>query len=147
MDFNGQLKNILDNKDDIACLAVLASIEYIVCASFNGILKIWNSSGRLQVSLRAHNQRISCLTCNGNIISGSDDNSLKFWSYKGDLKETLIGHKDYVTCIAILPSPEGDRIVSGSRDRFLKVWSSKGDLKSNFNWTSRLDCMCDYFTP
>lgn len=74
-------------------------------------------------SIKAHQQPITCLDCEGGrIVTGSQDHTLKVFRVEnGDLLYTLHGHCGPITCLfidRICPATSG----SGSQDGMLCVW-------------------------
>ncbi|ENN74406.1 hypothetical protein YQE_08991, partial [Dendroctonus ponderosae] len=75
------------------------------------------------LSVKAHQQPITCLDCEGGrIVSGSQDHTLKVYRVEnGDRLYTLHGHCGPITCLFIdrvCPATSG----SGSQDGMLCVW-------------------------
>uniref|UniRef100_T1K2I1 D domain-containing protein n=3 Tax=Tetranychus urticae TaxID=32264 RepID=T1K2I1_TETUR len=95
--------------------------KYIVSASGDRTIKIWNTSDCDFVrTLIGHKRGIACLQYKGNlIVSGSSDNTIRLWDIEsGTSLRVLEGHEELVRCIRF----DHKRIVSGAYDGKIKVW-------------------------
>jgi hypothetical protein len=107
--------------------AISPSGDYIVSASDDGTLKIWDArTGKVRRTLRGHMYAvIGCaISPSGStIVSASFDHTLKMWDAQTEEeRRSLSGHTDAVNGCAI--SPSGNTIVSASVDRTLKLWDA-----------------------
>jgi len=121
---------ISGHKAIINCCAVSYNGKFIVTASKDKTLKIWDvhDIGKDPVTLVGHDDAVTfCAISNdcSTIVSASADKTLKIWNIKDLNKEpiTLVGHNDAVIFCAI--SPDGSFIISTSDDKTIKVWETQ----------------------
>ena len=105
--------------------------RYIVSASWDNTIKIWESStGNLVRTLEGHTNWVNSASYSPEgryIVSASDDKTIKIWeSSTANLVRTMEGHTSYVNSASY--SPDGRYIVSAG-DKTIKIWeSSTGNL-------------------
>jgi WD40 repeat protein len=107
--------------------AVSSDANYIVSASYDHTLKIWDAlTGRERFTLRGHRDIVNecAVSPDGSyIVSASKDQTLKIWdAHTGQERLTLRGHSNGVSWCAV--SPQGDWIVSTSSDS-LRKWDEQ----------------------
>ena len=122
------IRTLSGHTDVVTGCAISPSGDFIVSASDDQTLKVWNAhTGEEQLILSGHTNAVTgcAISPSGDfIVSASDDRTLKVWGARtGEERRTLHGHTNAVTGCAI--SPSGDFIVSASDDRTLKVWDAR----------------------
>jgi WD40 repeat protein len=118
-------KNLKGHNDTIYSIAISSEDEFIVSASMDKTIKIWDfNTGKCLKTLEGHTSAVESIAiscCDEYIVSGSWDKTIKIWDVKtGKCLKTLKGHNDYILSIAI--SNEDEFIISGSRDGTIKIW-------------------------
>ncbi|RJS16294.1 hypothetical protein DRW03_30580 [Corallococcus sp. H22C18031201] len=116
------------HKDGVNGCVVTPDGRYVVSASADGTLKVWEvETGREVATLKGHKGEVTgcAVTPDGRrVVSTSGDRTLKVWQVEtGQEVATLKGHEGEVTCCAV--TPDGGRVVSASEDKTLKVWEVK----------------------
>jgi WD40 repeat protein len=125
---SGALLRILSgHTDQVWACAISPDGAWIVSASRDGTLKIWDAAtGAERATLVGHVDWVwgCAISPDGAwIVSTSNDSTLKIWdAATGAERATLVGHADAVKTCAV--SPDGAWIVSGCRDRTLKIWDA-----------------------
>jgi WD40 repeat protein len=123
-----------DTERVIRC-AVSPDGSFIVSASSNRMLKIWDAStGAERLILSGHKGMVlGCVVSPDScfVVSSSTDNTLKVWDVATGVEcFTLSGHTGWVYDCAV--SPNGQWIVSASEDCTLIVWSAVSRAKRLF---------------
>ena len=121
-------RTLTGHKDGVNGCAVSPDGNWIVSASDDKTLKVWDaSSGKEQLTLHGHIGPIwSCaVSPDGNwIVSASLDHTLKIWdASSGKEQLTLRGHIGPILGCAV--SPDGNWIISISTDCTLKIWNKE----------------------
>ncbi|QRN92995.1 SIR2 family protein [Archangium violaceum] len=116
------------HRDGVNGCVVTPDGRYVVSASADGTLKVWEvETGREVATLKGHEGEVTgcAVTPDGrSVVSTSGDRTLKVWQMEtGQEVATLKGHEGEVTCCAV--TPDGRRVVSSSEDKTLKVWEVK----------------------
>lgn len=119
--------------------AVHSSDSLILTGSYDGVARVWNTSGELlldTVKCAGHSgQPIKCVTWISDdetggrkrFVTGSHDETLLTWTWNRrenelDCVTACRGHGRSVDCVAV--SPDGSQFCSGSWDTMLKLWST-----------------------
>ena len=106
--------------------------QTLVTATDDNYIKLWQTNGALQATLRGHTDKIrrAIFSPSGQIIiSASDDKSVKIWQINGELIHDLKGHRGQITSVSL--SPDGKIIASASTDGTLKIWKINGEELSS----------------
>ena len=137
----GQLIRILEGHDGrITAVAITDNGEYVVSASSNGTVKIWNLTNGEEKTLKGHDDSINevAVTPDGRfVLSASDDRTLKFWDLQKGTEKTLKGHNGRVTAVAVTDNGKfaisASLNGSSSDNGTLKVWNlESGEEKITF---------------
>jgi WD40 repeat protein/uncharacterized caspase-like protein/energy-coupling factor transporter ATP-binding protein EcfA2 len=117
--------------------------KLIATASSDGLVKLWQSNGKLLRDLNGHQNRVTAIAFRSDgkaIATASADKTVKIWNLDGKALLTLSGHKDWVTDVRF--HPNGQWIASASRDGTIRLWRSNGQLVQTFRghrgWVNRL---------
>lgn len=137
-----------NNDDWISAIDVDNGSNYIVSGSFDGIVRTWNMSGKVQKQYSGHSGAIKAVKVisNTRLVSAGNDRTLRLWKTKNELGNTkasvsvsvdededeeiedgktlaiLEGHKAPVVTIDV--AAENSRILSGSYDNSIGFWST-----------------------
>lgn len=99
----------------------------LISASYDKTIKLWNlNTGRCDFTLRGHNEWVSSVDCNAEIIcSGSWDSTVKIWDYatKTCINTFFFHPNDAVYCLQIWKNQLG----LGLKSNNLELW----DLEQN----------------
>lgn len=128
-------KNQLEgHQDSIRSVSVSPNGQLIATAGNDGLLKLWNADGTLNLTLDNHQDQVRDVAFRSDgamFASASADQTVKLWRWDGVLLHTLKGHEGVVYSVSF--SPDGKSLVTGSGDRTLKLWNSKtGALMATF---------------
>ena len=128
--------------DGVNSCAVSSSGEWVVSASADGTLEVWEVQAKeVRKTLQGHTSSVNgcAVSPSGEwVVSASADGTLKVWDVQtGEAHKTLQGHTGSVNGCAV--SPSGEWIVSASDDKTLKVWDVQtGEkrliLRSHTSW-------------
>lgn len=106
--------------------------KIIVSGGGDGIIKLWERSGRLLFSIKGHELGISSIRFSPDgqsIASASADGTIKLWNLKGQPLHTLEGHEGMVMSVSF--SPDGRMLASAGEDGTIRLWNQEGKrLKS-----------------
>uniref|UniRef100_A0A7S4BMP2 Guanine nucleotide-binding protein subunit beta-like protein n=1 Tax=Chrysotila carterae TaxID=13221 RepID=A0A7S4BMP2_CHRCT len=130
------------NTEHQGLMAILLEENFLFTAGLDGLVKVWDSAGVLQLSHQVTNKisqpsgitAIAIVAEGGNpadasvpndfvLVTACDDNALKLWRCPTFDKRGIIaqsaGHSDVVRCLAKGP---GNSFFSGSMDHTIMVW-------------------------
>ncbi|AET40610.1 Ytm1p Ecym_6228 [Eremothecium cymbalariae DBVPG len=127
--------NSFDNDDWVSALDVGGN--KIVSGSYDGIVRTWNLSGKVEKQYSGHSGAVRAVkyVSNTRMVSGGNDRTLRLWKTKNDdvknLDEfedvenahtlaILEGHKAPVVSIDV----RGEKILSASYDNTIGIWST-----------------------
>ena len=121
------LRTLRGHRNIVDDCAISPESNFIVSASFDGTLVIWNAkTGTPLRTLTGHSDPVmSCaISSDGNfIVSVDSDAKLIIWDARtGAQLQTLTGHSDAIYDCAV--SPDGSFIVSASDDGTLIIWDA-----------------------
>lgn len=136
-----------NNDDWISAIDIDSDSNYIVSGSFDGIVRTWNLSGKIQKQYSGHSGAIKAVKVisNTRLVSAGNDRTLRLWKTKNEFANTkasvsinddeddediedgktlaiLEGHKAPVVTIDV--DTENSRILSGSYDNSIGFWST-----------------------
>lgn len=111
--------------DNINALAINANGDFIVSASDDQTIKVWNiETGEERFTMSGHAAHVyGCgISSDGSVIvSSSQDRTIKVWDgHTGQEIFSLAGHTLPINCCTV--SADGSVIVSGADDNVAKVW-------------------------
>lgn len=101
--------------------------QYILAATRERSVAIWNLKGELIREFEAHSQSLSSASFSKDgklILTSSGDKTAKLWTKDGTHLQTYIGHKYFLTSAVF--SPDGKKIFTRSGDRTDKIYSIEG---------------------
>jgi WD40 repeat protein len=109
--------------------------KYIVTASADKTVRIWNVSGKLVREIQAHDDSVQTASFSPDgkyIVTTSPDKTAKIWSFEGKLIAVMPQQGTYITARW---SPDGKRLLTTShnpdsnvRDKSVGVWDISGKL-------------------
>jgi WD40 repeat protein len=101
----------------------------IAAAKADGAIELWDTSGQLLGSFKAHESRVNSVSFSpdGQILASAGlDETVKLWSRSGQLLHTLEGHTRPVRRVSF--SADGQTIASASDDKTVRLWNRDGQL-------------------
>ena len=102
----------------------------------DGIIQLWDINKKIRIrEIFAHNNRVSCLSWNNNILSsGSKDRYIKNFDIRIKVPEISKIKKHKQEVCSLKYSIEGDLLASGGNDNMVYIWDIR-NLKNNiFNF-------------
>ena len=102
----------------------------------DGIIQLWDINKKIRIrEIFAHNNRVSCLSWNNNILSsGSKDRYIKNFDIRIKVPEISKIKKHKQEVCSLKYSIEGDLLASGGNDNMAYIWDIR-NLKNNiFNF-------------
>ena len=102
----------------------------------DGIIQLWDINKKIKIrEIFAHNNRVSCLSWNNNILSsGSKDRYIKNFDIRIKVPEISRIKKHKQEVCSLKYSIEGDLLASGGNDNMVYIWDIR-NLKNNiFNF-------------
>ena len=102
----------------------------------DGIIQLWDINKKIKIrEIFAHNNRVSCLSWNNNILSsGSKDRYIKNFDIRIKVPEISKIKKHKQEVCSLKYSIEGDLLASGGNDNMVYIWDIR-NLKNNiFNF-------------
>jgi WD40 repeat protein len=102
----------------------------------DGIIQLWDINKKIRIKeIFAHNNRVSCLSWNNNILSsGSKDRYIKNFDIRIKVPEISKIKKHKQEVCSLKYSIEGDLLASGGNDNMAYIWDIR-NLKNNiFNF-------------
>jgi WD40 repeat protein len=120
-----ELRSLRGHTDWISSVAFGADSRFIVSASVDKTVKIWELSNDETTAPAGHTRRLNALAVSPNgklLASGSDDHTIKIWDMEGGQElMTLAEYTGSVT--ALIFDPSGERLISGGTDKKILIWS------------------------
>ena len=115
------------HEDRIVSIAISRKNRYIVSASEDGTVRIWDMSNGKEVRepLRGHSSHLNSVAVSEDcqvIVSVSDNYTVLVWNVSKKLATTVLrGHAEAVSCVVL--SSDNSRVVSGSWDKTVRIWN------------------------
>ncbi|MBW4505089.1 MAG: hypothetical protein KME64_01000 [Scytonematopsis contorta HA4267-MV1] len=120
------------HKDWIVGVTVTSDGNYVVSASWDKTLKIWELKTATElITLIGHSDEVVgvSVTPDGKyVVSASRDKTLKIWELKYEIGAitaseigTFIGHSD--TIHGVVTMPDNKHVISYSSDKIIQVWN------------------------
>jgi platelet-activating factor acetylhydrolase IB subunit alpha len=122
-------KKLLDRSKTIAAKEQKINKEYIISASRDKSIKIWDVYGSSCIyTFSGHDNWVRSLALHPNgkyLISCSDDKSIRIWELKTGrcIKKILDAHDRFVVSLSI--THKFLLMASGSNDQTIKIWDCK----------------------
>lgn len=148
-----------NNEDWVSSIDVDAGSNYIVSGSYDGVVRTWNMSGKVEKQYSGHSGPIRAVKVisNTRLVSAGNDRTLRLWKTKNEslkqIKEQdddeedvedgktlaiLEGHKAPVVSVDV---SKDSRILSASYDNSIGFWST------NYKEMTIVDPMEDLNNP
>ena len=121
-----QMSETMEHEDFVNSVQFSPDGNYIVTASRDGIVKIWDVMGKQVGETIKHEGYVNSaqFSPDGNyIVTASMDSTVKIWDAKtGKQMGETIKHEGYVNSAQF--SPDGNYIVTASSDNTAKIWAT-----------------------
>uniref|UniRef100_A0A5B6Z278 Putative angio-associated migratory cell protein n=1 Tax=Davidia involucrata TaxID=16924 RepID=A0A5B6Z278_DAVIN len=115
------------HKDSVSSLAFSTDGQLLASGSFDGLIKVWDSSGNLKCTLEGPGGGIEWVRWHPRghlVLAGSEDSAVWMWNAdKSAYLNMFSGHGSNVTCGDF--TPDGKTICTGSDDATLRIWNPK----------------------
>ncbi|PAX51696.1 AAA-like domain-containing protein [Brunnivagina elsteri] len=136
-DLWGRFLTELKHQSEIWSVVFSPNGKSLVTVGKDGLIRVWNLSGKLLAQWKGHEGRISWVSFSPDgkyIATSSTDSTAKLWDLSGQLLDEFKEHKGEVSAINI--SPDGKDLVTVGRDGFVRIWklSGQGVLKFKKFW-------------
>ena len=131
----------------IADVAFSADGQFLLTASADATVRMYDLNGRLLNTLKDHKKRVNTVVFSPDgryFLSASNDQTAILWNKDGSKKTGLVGHTDAVTSAVF--SPDGSRIATASKDRTARLWDLAGNLLAKYDG-HKADVLSVVFSP
>ena len=94
----------------------------LISGAYDKTIKIWNlSTGRCEFTMRGHNEWVSSVDCNPDIIcSGSWDSTVKIWDQNTKICLSTINFDDAVYCLQLYENS----LFVGLKSKIIELWDT-----------------------
>ncbi|MBA0615934.1 hypothetical protein Godav_016038 [Gossypium davidsonii] len=125
---DGQLLASGGHTDSVSSLAFSHDGQLLASGGFDGLVKVWDTSGNLKSTLEGPGggieQWIRWHPKGHLILAGSEDCTVWMWNAdNGSCLNVFSGHGASVTCGDF--TPDGKTICTGSEDATLRIWNPR----------------------
>ncbi|MBA0768031.1 hypothetical protein Gotri_016876 [Gossypium trilobum] len=124
---DGQLLASGSHTDSVSSLAFSHDGQLIASGGFDGLVKVWDTSGNLKSTLEGPGGGIEWIRWHPKghlILAGSEDCTVWMWNAdNGSCLNVFSGHGASVTCGDF--TPDGKTICTGSEDATLRIWNPR----------------------
>jgi len=115
----------------ISSLALSKDSNYVVSASWDKTLRLWNLNTFKNVALMTgHTKDVLCVSFSHDsrlIISGSMDRTLRYWNTKGELKHVFPDFNGWVSCLTHIKQEKQNLLAVGSWDQQVRLFEQNKD--------------------
>ncbi|XVF29932.1 hypothetical protein REPUB_Repub16aG0013500 [Reevesia pubescens] len=123
-DWASQLRG---HADSVSSLAFSSDGQLLASGGFDGVVKVWDTSGNLKHTLEGPGGGIEWVRWHPKghlILAGSEDCTIWMWNAdNGNCLNVFSGHGASVTCGDF--TPDGKTICTGSEDSTLRIWNPR----------------------
>ncbi|MBD2458719.1 AAA-like domain-containing protein [Nostoc sp. FACHB-87] len=126
-DLWGRFLTELKHQREIWSVVFSPDGKILVTVGKDGLIRVWNLSGKLLAQWQGHEGRISWVSFSPDgkyIATSSTDSTAKLWDLSGKLLDEFKEHKGEVSAINF--SPDGKDLVTVGRDGFVRIWKLSG---------------------
>jgi WD40 repeat protein len=132
---NIQEKNQLKSHEDtITALDFSGDGRYLISASSDTIVKIWDLQNSQYINLNNHQDKVTGIALspdNQYIATASLDKTVKIWNLQGNLLKNITDYQEGVMAVSF--SPDGQYLATASADNLIKIWDLQGNLYKSFS--------------
>jgi WD40 repeat protein len=115
-------------KKPFTSIAVSKDGQRVVAGQSNGMIHVWEPSGKLLKSWAAHSQDVTGIAFSGDgqkIVTSSEDGLAKVWTLNGN-KTTELKSPNVKKVMGVSFSDDGKWIATASDDRVARIWTVAG---------------------
>jgi WD40 repeat protein len=125
---SNEFNRLTDHQGAVLSVDISRDGQFMVTASNDKTVKIWNLNGSLRRTIPQDDtvQSVAFSPNGQHILTGSLDGTLHVWSLTGELLYQIPAHQQAIWGVAF--SPDGQRLASASGDRTIKLWRADGTL-------------------
>lgn len=138
-----ELNRLEGHAVDVWGVSVSPDGKTIASASYDKMIKLWDTEGHLLHTLQGHTGgvvRVSFSPDGKTIASASHDRTIKLWDLNGNLIHTFEGHTNRVNQVRF--SPDGKLLASSSDDKTIQLWTLESKLPRTFKGCDEKDQHC-----
>ncbi len=117
-------------ENDIQAIAFSPDGQRIITGSTDRNLRIWNISGRREVTIGPFQQKFTSLTFTPDgekIVIGTEDGEILMMTLDAKIIQEYKGHKAAISSLAF--SSDGHYLLSGSLDNTARIWDVSGESR------------------
>lgn len=145
---------LVGHLQEITGVAVLKDRSWIVSASEDGTVRVWDPSDGRERRVLPHSSPVRAVACSPKTkanfcLTGTADGKVRLWDLDSPADspvQEVAGHRGAVTCVAF--HPDGRQYVTGGDDRDILLWdASNGQQLYKFPSGHRGAVTSLQFTP
>lgn len=117
-----------DDRSEIFSVSFSADGQFLASADNDGIIHLWDLSGKEQKRFEGHKGSIRSISFSSNdelLASAGSDGTVRLWNLSGSQKALLEGHQGWVSGIAF--SPDSKLLVTSGEDDTIRLWKPSGE--------------------
>ena len=124
----------LINKTGIETMCVSSDNKWIITASMDSVIQLWNMDGILvekyNIKDKSSINTIKFSNDSKSFLVSYSNNTLCMYDLEGNLINMFTGHENPITCFSF--SPDGKNLVAGDKYGEITLWMKNGNLKQKY---------------